>query len=86
MTPQELQQNITERRAPIVDFEMESTQEEAFEDLWITLDLLRTSLSQLESVIKVDNDHAFLSKSERADLLDHTAEVLTYLDQWTFDE
>ena len=88
MTPEDLRSTLTnwqEVQTPAEDDDS-TTDYDTAPDLWEALDLLGKALEHLEHEIKIDNDCGFLTKLERADLLTHTAEVLTFLDQWTFPD
>ena len=85
MTPNELARQVKAYKDWIDELEKDGEVTEIYDptpDLFEALELLETSLEKLEFVIRVDGDVGFLSVEERAALMHHTAEVLTFTDLW----
>lgn len=85
MNPAELARQVKAHKDWIKELEKDGDITEPYDptpDLFEALGLLEESLIKLEFVIKVDGDHAFLTVEERASLLHHTADVLTFTDLW----
>ena len=85
MNPTELARQVKAHKDWIAELEKDGEVTEIYDptpDLFEALGLLEQSLIHLEFMIKVDGDVAFLSVEERAGLLHHTAEVLTFTDLW----
>ena len=85
MTPNELARQVKAYKDWYEELEKNGEVTEIYDptpDLFEALELLETSLEKLEFVIKVDGDVGFLTVEERASLMHHTAEVMTFTDLW----
>lgn len=87
MTPQELAKTVEDDRVWQATLKAAGAKDVAAEDewdavadFWEAIDIMQDSLQQMEMLCKMDLDLKFLNKKERARLMQHTANLMTFLD------
>ena len=87
MTPNELSEYVGKVKEILADIPLDVGEPpdewDAASDFWEAFGLLEISLKQLELLCKIDLDLKFLRPSERAAMMTHTADLMTFIDLYS---